>query len=75
MFMLVLHILCHNLVGYESSRGLGSKIAECGYDTSKSGYEKSIGTKRLATTGKVFFRGRMRSNKETEHSCARSASL
>ena len=80
MFMLVLHILCHNLVGYESSRGLGSKIAECGYDTSKSGYEssgyeKSIGTKRLVTTGKVFFGGRMRSNKETEHSCARSASL
>ena len=55
MFMLVLHILCHNLVGYESSRGLGTKIAECGYETSKpgyesSGYEKSMGTKRLVTT-------------------------
>ena len=54
MFMLVLHILCHNLVGYESSRGLGTKIAECGYETSKpgyesSGYEKSMGTKRLVT--------------------------
>ena len=56
MFMLVLHILCHNLVGYESSRGLGTKIAECGYETSKpgyesSGYEKSMGTKRLVTIG------------------------
>ena len=54
MFMLVLHILCHNLVGYESSRGLGTKIAESGYETSKpgyesSGYEKSMGTKRLVT--------------------------
>ena len=54
MFMLVLHILCHNLVGYESSRGLGTKIAECGYETSKpgyesSGYERSMGTKRLVT--------------------------
>lgn len=49
MFMLVLHILCHNLVGYESSKGLGTKIAECGYETSKSGYEKSMGTKRLVT--------------------------
>ena len=54
MFMLVLHILCHNLVGYESSRGLGTKIAECGYETSKpgyesSGYETSMGTKRLVT--------------------------
>ena len=52
--MLVLHILCHNLVGYESSRGLGTKIAECGYETSKpgyesSGYEKSMGTKRLVS--------------------------
>ena len=50
--MLVLHILCHNLVGYESSRELGTKITECGYETSKpgyesSGYEKSMGTKRL----------------------------
>ena len=48
------YILCHNLVGYESSRGLGTKIAECGYETSKpgyesSGYEKSMGTKRLVT--------------------------
>ena len=54
MFMLVLHILCHNLVGYELSRGLGTKIAESGYETSKpgyesSGYEKSMGTKRLVT--------------------------
>ena len=52
MFMLLLNILCHNLVGYESSRGLGTKIAECGYETPKpgyesSGYEKSMGTKRL----------------------------
>ena len=47
--MLVLHILCHNLVGYESSRGLGNKLAECGYATSKSGYERSMGTKRLDT--------------------------
>ena len=57
MFMLVLHILCHNLVGYESSRGLGTKIAESGYETSKpgyesSGYEKSMGTKRLVTEGR-----------------------
>ena len=56
MFMLVLNILCHNLVGYESSRGLGTKIAECGYETPKpgyesSGYEKSMGTKRLVTAG------------------------
>ena len=52
--MLVLNILCHNLVGYESSRGLGTKIAECGYETPRpgyesSGYEKSMGTKRLVT--------------------------
>ena len=57
MFMLVLKILCHNLVGYESSRGLGTKIAECGYETPKpgyesSGYEKSMGTKRLVTLWK-----------------------
>ena len=55
MFMFVLNILCHNLVGYESSRGLGTKIAECGYETPKpgyesSGYEKSMGTKRLVTS-------------------------
>ena len=54
MFMLVLNILCHNLVGYESSRGLGTKIAECGYETAKPGYEspgyeKSMSTKRLVT--------------------------
>ena len=53
--MLVLHILCHNLVGYESSKGLGTKLAECGYETSKpgyesSGYERSMGTKRLDTS-------------------------
>ena len=52
--MLVLNILCHNLVGYESSRRLGTKMAECGYETPKpgnesSGYEKSMGTKRLVT--------------------------
>ena len=52
--MFVLNILCHNLVGYESSRGLGTKLAECGYETSKpgyesSGYETSMGTKRLDT--------------------------
>ena len=52
--MFVLNILCHNLVGYESSRGLGTKLAECGYETSKpgyesSGYERSMGTKRLDT--------------------------
>ena len=41
MFMLILHILCHNLVGYESSRGLGTKLAECGYETSEPGYESS----------------------------------
>ena len=51
MFILVLNILCHNLVGYESSRGLGTKIAECGYETPKPGYEKSMGTKRLVTLG------------------------
>ena len=56
MFMLFVHILCHNLVGYELSRALGTKIAECGYETSKlgyesSGYEKSMGTKRLVTDG------------------------
>ena len=50
--MLVLHILCHNLVEYESSRGLGTELAECGYETSKpgyesSGYERSMGTKQL----------------------------
>ena len=64
MFMLVLHILCHNLVGYESSRGLGTKLAECVYETSKpgfesSGYEKSMGTKRLVTDsakGKLLMR-------------------
>ena len=52
--MFVLNILCHNLVGYESSRWLGTKLAECGYETSKpgyesSGYERSMGTKRLDT--------------------------
>ena len=51
--MLVLHILCHNLVGYESSRGLGKKLAECGYETSKPGYERSMGTKRLDTHLKI----------------------
>ena len=55
--MFVLNILCHNLVGYESSRGLGTKLAECGYETSKlgyesSGYERSMGTKRLDTRTK-----------------------
>ena len=50
--MFVLNILCHDLVGYESSRGLGTKLAECRYETSKpgyesSGYERSMGTKRL----------------------------
>ena len=50
--MLVLHILCHNLVGYESSRGLGTELAECEYETSKPGYEsswyeRSMGTKQL----------------------------
>ena len=59
MFILVLNILCHNLVGYESSRGLGTKIAECGYETPKpgyesSGYEKSMGTKRLVTPQTSF---------------------
>ena len=53
--MFVLNILCHDLVGYESSRGLGTKLAECRYETSKpgyesSGYERSMGTKRLDTT-------------------------
>ena len=52
--MLVLNILCYDLVGYESSRRLGTKTAECGYETPKpgnesSGYEKSMGTKRLVT--------------------------
>ena len=52
--MFVLNILCHDLVGYESSRGLGTKLAECRYETSKpgyesSGYERSMGTKRLDT--------------------------
>ena len=64
MFMLVLHILCHNLVGYESSKGLGTKIAECGYETSKpgyesSGYEKSVGTKRLVTLSRTETRGKV----------------
>ena len=61
MFMLVLHILCRNLVGYESSRGLGTKIAKFGYETSKpgyesSGYEKSMGTKRLVTLTTILWK-------------------
>ena len=53
--MFVLNILCHNLLGTNrTSRGLGTKLAECGYETSKpgyesSGYERTMGTKRLVT--------------------------
>ena len=51
--MFVLNILCHNLLGTNRPE-LGTKLAECGYEASKpgyesSGYEKTMGTKRLDT--------------------------
>lgn len=36
-------------VGYESTRGVGSKPTESGHETSKPVYETSMGMKRLDT--------------------------
>ena len=53
MFMFVLNILCHNLLGTNRPE-VGYELIESGYERSEpgyesSGYERSMGTKRLVT--------------------------
>ena len=54
MFMFVLNILCHNLLGMNRPL-VGHELIESGYETSEPGYrgivgyERSMGTKRLVS--------------------------